>query len=85
VVLRLHPRERKVSPTRRLGGLPVGMQCLVSPRPRPNAILGPALPGPGLAVGHAWQCSHQSATWRLDCSTEEASQAPRVPIWFFPL
>jgi len=39
--------------------------------------LGPALPGPRLALGHAWQCPSQSATWRLDCSAKEANQAPR--------
>jgi len=52
-------------------------QCLVCPRPGPNAILGPALPGPWLALGHAWQDPSQSATWRLDYIAEEANQAQR--------
>jgi len=60
--------------------------------------LGPALPGPRLALGHAYECPSQSVTWRLDCSQEETgqtsrgawvvrpnegTQAPRVPTWFF--
>jgi len=28
-------------------------------------------------LGHAYECPSQSATWRLDCSQEEAAQAPR--------
>jgi hypothetical protein len=51
--------------------------CFVCPRPAPNAIMGPVLPSPRLALGHAWQCPSQSATWRLDCSAGEACQAPR--------
>jgi len=67
-------------------------------RPGPNFILGPALLGPRLALGHACECPCQSTTWRLDRSQEEAGQAPRgtwvvcpqegthaprVPTWFF--
>ena len=55
----------------------MSVAALGLPRPRPNAILGPALPGPRLALGHAWHCQRQSATSRLDCSVEEAGQAPR--------
>jgi hypothetical protein len=39
--------------------------------------LGLALPSLGLGVGQAWQCPRQSAIWCLDCSAEEAGQAPR--------
>jgi len=46
-------------------------------RAGPNAILGPALLGPRLALVHPWQCSPQSATWRLDFGAEEAGQARR--------
>ena len=67
-------------------------QRLVCQRPGPNAILGSALSGPTLTV------PKPSANWRLDCSAEEAGQAPhrtwvvrphegiqapRVPTWFF--
>jgi len=31
-------------------------------RAGPNAILGPALPGPRLPIGHPWQCPRQSTT-----------------------
>jgi len=50
---------------------------LVCSRPGTNSIFGPALPGPRLALGHASECPSQIATWRLDCSHEEAGQAPR--------
>jgi hypothetical protein len=57
------------------------MWRLVCPRPAPNAISGPTLLDPRLAMGHAWQCPSQSATWRLDCSVEEAGHAP-LGTWF---
>jgi len=39
--------------------------------------LGPVLPSPRLAFGHACECPSQSATWCLDYSQEETVQAPR--------
>ena len=48
---------------------------LVCPLPRPNSILGLALSGPKLALGHACECPSQTATWHLDYSQEEAAQA----------
>jgi len=56
VALGLYPRERKASSTWHLGSLPAGVPGPCLRRPGPNAILGPALTDPRLALGHAWQC-----------------------------
>jgi len=67
VALGLHPRGSRPS-ARWWCAAGLGRCCpsatwrLVCPRPAPIAILGPALPGPRLALGYAWQCPRQSAT-----------------------
>jgi len=82
VALGLHPRGSRASAkwsyAAGLGwSCPSATWCFVCPRPAPNAIMGPVLPGSRLALGHTWQCPSQSATWHLDCNAEEACQAPR--------
>jgi len=92
MALGLHPRgsRRRACSTAPYGAWstsswvqPKRHMTLSLPRPEPNSILDPALLGSRLALGHTCEYQSQSAIWHLNYSQEKASQAPRVPTWFF--